>query len=274
MLHARFTGETPKQCEARSREQLLDLAYRNNISNIAVNVIAGTGIYLLLLKYRTVFTDGWLVALCLLAVLRILSTVAYRRQSAIGTLHYRTWYYVYGGGLLGACTLWSAMMLATVPNVDAPTRYSLAIIVSAIAGGATGTLAPVFRFGSLYIGTILIGGGVALLFCDPPEILMAGLAGVFLGAMLVTLRNNHHVLKRSFLLQTENTALVEDMRHKNAQLADVNSWLERRVEDRTRELRELANHDPLTGVSNGLPERKPAAIRAAVCCSSISIISS
>ena len=116
------------------------------------------------------------------------------------------------------------------------TRFVIIVVLSALAGGATGVLSPLKLTGRIYISLILLPASVALLL-GPDRAL--GLLGVaFWLVMLAGHRNNHALLVDSVQLRDQNRDLVEALARRSHDLNSLNQDLEARVALRTRQLQE------------------------------------
>jgi diguanylate cyclase (GGDEF)-like protein len=245
-----------EELNGKVQRDLLDLAYRNNWANILVNLAAGGSLVAMfwLLGDLTFGTVIWLVVVSIICCVRLWWGYLYRLQrehvSILSNDLLRRWRFRYQIGVALTGFLWSIVGVIEIPTVGAESQFLTMIILAGMAGGATGILAPVFWVGRLYIGFLLLPPALILSFMPDPNYILSALGLVFLLVMLVTHRNNHAVLFRSFVLKHQNQGLVEDLRQKNRMMEDWNATLEARVEQRTEELRNLVEHDALTGILN------------------------
>ena len=238
------------------QRDLLDLAYRNNWANILVNLASGGGLIVMfwLLGDLTSVTLIWLVVVTVICCVRLWGAYLYRLQrervSILSDDLLRTWRFRYQAGVIFSGLLWSAIGLIEIPTVRGEGQFLTMIIIAGMAGGATGILAPVFLVGRIYLCSLLLPPAMILAVMAEPNYILSALALVFLLVMLVTHRNNHAVLFKSFVLKHQNQGLIEDLKQKNRITEDWNATLETRVEQRTEELRNLVEHDALTGLYN------------------------
>ncbi|WP_246102773.1 putative bifunctional diguanylate cyclase/phosphodiesterase [Rhizobium straminoryzae] len=236
---------------------LLRLAFRNNLANISVNLAAAIGLFLIVMPSADKgfgFSASWLSAILVLSALRYVHSLWVMRRLREEPLLFgdpQQFYLAgYAAGLLTAVALWGAMTgVAISSNVD-EIRYAVLVIISALAAGATGILAPQLVIGRIYIAAMLLQGSAALTFSTAPNYLLAILGAIFAVVMLIAHRNNHQVLRQSFELQYRNNELVARLETERNLLEDLNATLETRVRERTVELKQLAEQDPLTGVLN------------------------
>jgi diguanylate cyclase len=236
---------------------LVRLAFRNNLANISVNFAAGLGFVLIIWssgQEKNGFLGTWLATLLVLSLARLSHSVwvmrRLRAEPDITQERLRPHVALYATGLLLAASLWGIMTITAVLDGDGEGRHAALVIISALAAGATGILAPQLVIGRLYISAMLLQGSVALVSTDPPQYLMAGLGVVFTIVMLIAHRNNHQVLRQSFELQYRNNDLVTKLEAERNLLENLNATLEARVRHRTVQLKEQAAQDPLTRVLN------------------------
>ncbi len=149
----------------------------------------------------------------------------------------------FAAGLFGGGLIWAFWVLTIFNDVTDYARYALLIIVSALAGGATGIVAAQLWSGRIYLFILLIPNALFLMYQGMPDFIIGALCCVFFNAMVISHKYNYLALRASFTLQIENSFLVEDLRQLNVKL-------EERVRERTEELKRLAHDDVLTGLPN------------------------
>ena len=250
------TPNSGPEAEAHVQGALLQLAYKNNIANIGVNLVAGIGIAIEL------FTSGmeqtwvicWLSALLFLSAIRLTLNFfvsARKLEFCRETDQVRAqWRRYYALGLICGALLWGGLVLLIRDTASVEIQFSLLIIISALAAGAAGILAAQLLIGRMYIVLMLVQGSVSLMLARHPQYVLGSLGLVFLVVMLVAHRNNHTLLRRSLELQFANQQLVDDLEDKQETLEQLNATLEERVKMRTAQLRYLAEHDNLTRLFN------------------------
>jgi len=236
--------------------RLLTHAYQGHTSNIIVNVACGLGLYVQF--YLTGEVNSAVNAL--IFFLLVQSTIraflgrrdAHRlstesdpgSQIAIGA----TRRYLYGVAV--ACMTWGGLLHMALHSGNSELMYFTIIVVSAMASGATGVIAPMLKCGRFYISSLLMITIAELLLMPQPETVLAILVAVFWGIMLGAHARNHHMLRNSIELELKNSALVDDLRVQQDALTEFNLTLEDRVKRRTSELKRLAEHDSLTQLFN------------------------
>ncbi|SFR10472.1 diguanylate cyclase (GGDEF) domain-containing protein [Poseidonocella sedimentorum] len=242
--------------DARVSIGLLQIAYKNNLANIGVNLIAGLGVIAIIISYGGAIAEmvPWIAALTALTVIRAIATAIDLRclhgEEPLSPKRLRWMIATYALGLSLGWVLWTALTYIAMQSDIVAVRFTALIVISALAAGATGILAPVLTIGRAYIFMMLLQGSLQLALSPERDIVLAILGIVFAIVMLVSHSNNHQVLRRSLRLQFENSALIGDLTDQRSKLEELNSSLEERVQRRTRELKRLSENDGLTGIYN------------------------
>lgn len=240
----------------RVQRDLLDLAYSNNWANVLVNLAASASLVgaLWVLGALNLMNVIWLLVVAMVCVVRLWGGYLFHRARAVvdemKDEEFRRWRLCYRMSAISNALMWSVIALLEIPTENNETQFLTMIVLAGMAGGATGILAPGFLVGRVYLVCLILPPAIILAVMAEPNLILSGLALVFLMVMLVTHRNNHAVLFRSFVLKHQNQALVEDLTQKNRITENWNATLETRVAQRTEELRNLVEHDALTGILN------------------------
>jgi len=142
----------------------------------------------------------------------------------------------FSAGLLISAALWALLAWARFPIDSQRTRFVIIVVLSALAGGATGVLAPMKITGRIYISLILLPASVALLL--GPDRVLGALGVAFWLVMLTGHRNNHALLVDAIQLRDQNRDLVEALARRSHDLNSLNQGLEARVARRTGQLQE------------------------------------
>lgn len=236
--------------------RLLTHAYQGYTSNIIVNVACGLGLYAQfhLTGQTNHAVDAVILFLLLQSTIRaILGLRDARRLSAesdpCSKIAIRATRRYLMGVILGSAT-WGGLLHLALQSSNNELMYFSIIMVSAMASGATGLIAPMLRCGRLYISALLSVLTVELLLMPEPQTVLAFLVVVFMVVMLGSHTRNHRMLRNSIELELKNSALVDDLRVQQDALTEFNATLEDRVKRRTRDLKRLAEHDSLTQLFN------------------------
>jgi diguanylate cyclase (GGDEF)-like protein len=228
--------------------RLLELAYRNIPVMLLVNIAASIGAVVALSGSDITFTHYWLYSVFILTILRFFGWLSFTRaiklQHVTTKMDYHYWVRMYEVGLYTSAIFWVGLFAACLGVANQEAKYTLSIIISALAGGATGVTAPLKIPGRIYITLLLFTSSLSLALLAPTtDAPLSALCFIFLLAMLMSHNNNHKVVRQSLTLQQENAQLIKDLR-------EANTSLERRVAKRTEALKRIAYRDALTGLSN------------------------
>ena len=223
-----FSGETNPDIESG----LFAVGVRHNLSSICVNLAAVSGFALLAWgKYPAII--GWLTATILVAFLRLFFHYLSLRPAIAGAnvriSNLPALRAVYRLGLIVGAAFWAYLTLADLPAMAIELRYAFLIIVSALAGGAMGVLAPDLLAGRIYISLVLLPACACLALLGGPERVLAGLGVIFYVVMISGHKANHQTLVKSLSFAFENSALLaRSLRHADDMEA-LNASLEERV---------------------------------------------
>lgn len=217
---------------------LVRQASRNSVATMGVQAAAAIGVTLATLPSERPVYWAWLAVT--LGVLAARVVVDRLLASALGggasAKRLDAIVVAFSAGLLVSAALWAALAWLRFPIDSQRTRFVIIVVLSALAGGATGVLSPLKLTGRIYISLILLPASVALLL-GPDRAL--GLLGVaFWLVMLTGHRNNHALLVDSIQLRDQNRDLVEALARRSHDLNSLNQDLEARVALRTRQLQD------------------------------------
>lgn len=233
---------------------LLAQALSNHRAGIMVNLLAALGFSAVAHSDLGASVLVWLALVIISSVLRLISDrvigAALRSDRSFSAPQLKLALQVFYGGFLFGSSLWAAAAVFGLPKLPATAQFTLVVIVAALAGGATGVLAPMRLVGALYILLLLVPASLTLMVIEPPYWVLGGLGLVFAGVMLVGHRNNYLLLRRSFELQHQNDGLLARLSTALDALSRSNHELEERVAQRTEQLRELSRTDTLTQLLN------------------------
>jgi diguanylate cyclase (GGDEF)-like protein len=234
--------------------ELLRHALMNHRAGLLINGLAALGVALMVSTSLPRAAWIWLAVMLALNLLRLAADtrLCQRIESGVPVplMQADIASSVFTGGFLLAALLWAALALLGLPHMQADGQFTVVVTLSALAGGATGVLAPMRRIGRAYILILLLSGSLGLLRVDPPNWVLAALGCIFAGVMWVGHRNNHALLLRSLELQHDNDRLVERLSESNDAIRSSNQALEQRVAERTVALQQLSRSDGLTGLLN------------------------
>lgn len=234
-------------------KQLWREKLRNHPQGILVNAATTVALAVIVRHSHLRWLAAWTGISLLLCVLRYLVQRACQRQlqrhpDGAAPLVQQ---HLLAGGLLASATLWACMACLGLPALHDTETFSLLIILSAMAGGATGTLASMPVIGKLYIAILLLPCcSLLLLQHDEKLQVLGGIGMLFSFVMFNSQNNNFKMLRTTLSLTEEKEALILQLSDKNRQISHDNEDLERKIDERTGQLQFLANHDPLTTLLN------------------------
>lgn len=196
----------------RSRGLLLVHAYENQLASVLVNLAAAAGVVVVVGNRTERWPWSWLGVVGLVSVVRLLSGARFWRAfeaDAVPSGEDRIrWQWTYEIGLSAGGSLWAYLTWTRLSKLPLEQQFVVIVVVSALAGGATGVLAPLLRVGRLYIGLLLLPACYRLATMEHAQPVLGVLGTIFFVVMLVGHRNNHLLLVRSLFLQAQNADLV------------------------------------------------------------------
>ena len=225
---------------------LLRVSQKNTVATVTVQVAAAAAASMMFLAgpgSRTWYAVWLALALGVCAArLRVDRALTRRlaRQPEPTLASLRPWALAHCAGVAASGAGWAILAWMRLPQEDSQTQFVILIVLSALAGGAIGMLAPLRITGRIYVTLLLVPGCVRLLLDGSSLMVLGGLGLVFWGVMIAGHRNNHALLVRSIALGRENLGLVETLRARNDEIGRINQTLEQRVAERTQALEALA----------------------------------
>ncbi len=222
--------------------ELLRAAQKNAVATMVVQVAAAISMPFVGREDARDWYLAWLVVTLSVAVTRVAVDQVLKgllsHRPGLDAARLRPWAIAHSVGLLSSAGLWALLAWTQLPAETAQTRFVILIVVSALAAGATGVLAPLKLTGRAYV-TLMLVPACGRLMLEGQSVL-AALGLVFWGVMIAGHRNNHGLLVRSIALGRENLGLVDQLRARNDEIERINQSLEQRVAERTEALKGLA----------------------------------
>jgi len=124
-------------------------------------------------------------------------------------------------------------------------------IMSAMAGGAATILAANKWLALSYALILILPVSILCLFAPESYQNILGLLGsIFAVVMLYSAKRSHEFTAESILIKNKHADLLDEMVLKNNKISEINSNLETKVKQRTEQILELSNIDPLTKLFN------------------------
>ena len=228
--------------------QVLEHAYRNLGPMIGVGQAAVIGVGFVV-GWSNPVVAAWIGLHSVLMLVRAVSWLAFGRfyRGKHDRLGIKGWQVVYAAGLWASGLMWATLGLYSVVAGASTGHFvhdfGVLIVLSGLAGGASGVTSPFRRIGMTYISLLLLPTATALLFKGGDATTLGGLGLLFWMTMLGSLHMNNKVLLRGLYLTETNLTLVRE-------LSAINVDLESKVAERTAQLETLAHTDGLTGLLN------------------------
>jgi diguanylate cyclase (GGDEF)-like protein len=272
-------SRTPQENERVDRD-VAQLLYEHGVGGLFVTAAAGTAFVVMLPGFKSQFAlVAWLSIMMLTVIARALDFVSSRKRRATGNWNGRTEIRRFRRGVLASAVVWAALPLLFFADMNQVERTTMAIVLSAMAGGSATVLAPLKRLAIFYCGAMLVPASTMFLFSAGSENVFLGVLGiVFFIVMASSSRVTHSAAMAAIRLNRANETLMADMdrerrrtEHANAELTIAQSalhetleTLEDRIKARTisleheisereryaAELARLASRDSLTGLYN------------------------
>lgn len=195
----------------------------------------------------------WLISVLGLTVVRVVLYVLcqgdLRRDESRS--HWRMWARWHAAGLLVSGVQWAWLAWWGVPHYQGMHQFTILIVLSGLAGGATATLSALRVTGKLFILLVLLPASWQLARQgDTAHTVLAVLGAVFAWVMVSSHESSNAVLRQIISLDQEKEALVVALSARSQEVMQANASLERRVAERTRALLYKTQHDALTRLLN------------------------
>ncbi len=225
-----------------SSQQLLPaqlrLLYANASLGVVINILAATvlsGLQWGVVAKPLVF--AWWIYILLVSVARY-ALARHYWHSAPAPTDSNKWRTVFTAGVALTGAGWGAAGILLYPAAHLTNQVFLVFVLGGMMLGASSVLAPrPEAFLTFLLPAGLIPAIRLFLEGDETHAAMGLLAAVFTLATLIITRRIYHTIESSLRLQLENRDLVENLRAAHQETVALNYALERRVQERTAELR-------------------------------------
>ncbi|MFJ4141182.1 putative bifunctional diguanylate cyclase/phosphodiesterase [Pseudomonas sp. NPDC089734] len=242
--------------KAHLKAELLQYTLGSNLAGLFAQFVAAIGVVLLVKSVEATREWNWVWLSITVSVLGarlalhryLVHEINTPRGKSAQWLD-RAWL-LQGAGLFATGLLWAILILVEFNTYSPVQQYLIIMVVSAMAGGASGILAPMRVMGPVYFALMMLPVCFQLTIQTPSQWILGVIGVVFYGLMFVGHRTNHVRLSKSIELQNENLDLVGQLTQRTEEILAINAELEERVADRTRSLHILAHRDPLTFLPN------------------------
>jgi len=217
-------------------DRKVELVYNHLPSGLVVNLSVATGIALFLSAPDSRWSfQAWWCAVLLVTIARYADFFNYNKHVADRTNH-TNWRRNLLCGALFQGLLWGIVSFFLFP-ASLINQLILALVLSAMAGGAIIFLSPVWPMYVVYLIPTLIPASVRLVLGELPVCKMAGMLGfLYAAAMLYASRATSIWIDASLQLSQEKDDLSSDLRAANAYLDINRGKLEQLIAERTEQL--------------------------------------
>lgn len=214
------------------------MLYGNGYAGLVMSLVASS---MLVYGFDTPeiadFKLYWWTAISLVIAVRFVDAIVWQKTVQFTDFDGCKAVYRFTFGTVLTALLWSAYCLFTFPFTNTIELAFNIIVVSAMAGGSATVLAAYKPGAMLYVFILLFPFSIALLLSAEFYEYVLGILGLsFCGIMLITSRKAADFTAQAITLKNENAVLVGHM--------------EEEVDQRTAQIYELSNIDPLTGLYN------------------------
>jgi signal transduction histidine kinase/ActR/RegA family two-component response regulator len=225
-----------------SSQQLLPaqlrLLYANASLGVVINILAATvlsGLQWGVVAKPLVF--AWWIYILLVSVARY-AIARHYWHAAPSPTDSNKWRTVFTAGVALTGAGWGAAGILLYPAAHLTNQVFLVFVLGGMMLGASSVLAPrPEAFLTFLLPAGLLPAIRLFLEGDETHAAMGLLAVVFTLATLIMTRRIYHTIESSLRLQLENHDLVENLRAAHQETVALNYALERRVQERTAELR-------------------------------------
>lgn len=171
----------------------------------------------------------------------------------------------FGAGSVASAVTWAAFPFLFFADATQVQRMAMAFVYAAMAGAGSAMLAPARRVSLLYLCLLLLPQvGFFAMAGTRIDLTVAIMCAGMLGLLVHSSSSSRRNTLSAMLLSLENQRLAEESVTRQLQLENLNTTLEDRVHERTimlelevdareayaLQLKDLALHDPLTGLLN------------------------
>ncbi|MEM0912255.1 MAG: EAL domain-containing protein [Pseudomonadota bacterium] len=251
------------------RQHLADrvmLLYKNAYTGAFVNIFIFTGLTLIVIDKERVVT-AIAVWLCMTFIVTLRVIDARKRLHHPEQVRNSPYLYLrrFAVGLFITAMIWSAFALSFISTMTQIEVYALSIILCAMVGGSCSVLGSIKNLNIAYMFMLLLPSSVLFIQMELEEFKIIGVLGIgYLLALISSANKTSQLITDTLNLSSKNSDLANQLakekyvvEQKNNALEDANKsldeyahTLEKRVEERTNEIYQLANTDILTGLFN------------------------
>jgi hypothetical protein len=203
------------------------LLYEHGVGGLFVTAAAGTAFVVMRpgLKSKAVLI-AWLCIMMLTVVARALDLAAGRKRRARSDWNGCAEIERFRRGVFASAVVWAALPLLFFREMNQVERTTMAIVLSAMAGGSATVLAPVQRLAIVYCGAMLVPASLMFLLTPGNANDFLGLLGiVFFVVMASSSRVTNRAAMAAIRLNRANQALMQDMDQERRRTERANAEL-------------------------------------------------
>lgn len=248
----RFSQEGPcAETNATLKRDSTNLLYVNSVGGIWVTFFVA---WALALYYMTPATSlvkyAWLSVMSVVCIARLVDLQYWKKKlkNTLYCAHAPRIRFITGAML--TAVLWGAYPVVQASLIPVSELTAMIIALSAFAGGATSVLSGSRLLAVSYCLLLLTPVSTYLLLFNP-ELQLLGVLGFIASLVLgMTALKTADFTKRAVEAKNENRDLLSELAQTNEQVVLANENLEHKVQERTQEIYQLSNIDPLSGLYN------------------------
>lgn len=212
------------------------LLYNNGILGILISILTSTSMVFAIGQTNQLKVFWWVI-ISVLMLLRASDLLKWKKLERSNQFEGARWIRRYCLGVCLSAVLWSLYSVYTVFTGSLVEVTAIIIVIAAMAGGSATVLAAHKTVAIFYALTLLLPSSICLVVIGKEAQLVLGLLGFcFAVSMAVLSKKAADFTTEAIRLKNENAVLVNHM--------------ELQVEERTKQIYELSNIDPLTGLFN------------------------
>jgi diguanylate cyclase (GGDEF)-like protein len=227
--------------------------YEDSIGGILVSLACACVLFLAFAPITAIadFKSTWIVAFVTLLCIRLID-VLYWYRSFHGKPYAHMWpKRRFLSFTLLTSIMWSFYAVTIIEHAQWLEISMTIIVLSSLAGGSATVLSGNKVLSFLYSFILSFPISMLLTISSDPNQNVLGYLGLFFCVLLMlgSIRSSKFT-RNALVAKHQNATLVGELALKNQEIMTANEALESKVQSRTKEIFELSNIDPLTGLFN------------------------
>ena len=228
-----------RNAELSMQRDAAELLYTNSFAGILISMIASSALVFGFDNPELLsFQHSWLSIMAIVLIIRLSDASRWRKHVSGTEFDGKRAIYRFVTGTLITAVLWCIYVVTMCAHVEIIELACMIIVVSAMAGGSATVLAAHRLTAMVYVFILLVPFSIVMLTAaDQDYQNILGILGLsFSIVMMVASKKASDFTAQAIYLKHENVVLLHHM--------------EEQVAERTHEIYELSNIDPLTGLFN------------------------